>query len=209
MNIPPEVARAQAHHGAKGAAHGIKGGRPRLALTEEERAERRREQYTAYRRRKGIMPKMVLTQEERAEHDRMKREARISKEYRRVWRKSPGVPLTAREFANRLSAFRRWVRAGLGREWALSCPVDFVLKHYRQERRRQRLEELQNDSGEDYYDDDDELLQLAAEQEMRARFVRNAEIQDLISSALPPESVGRNQPCPCGSGMKFKKCCGG
>ncbi|MFN4944509.1 MAG: SEC-C metal-binding domain-containing protein [Akkermansiaceae bacterium] len=43
---------------------------------------------------------------------------------------------------------------------------------------------------------------------MMARFVRDVGIQDLISSALPPESVGRNQPCPCGSGRKFKKCCG-
>ncbi len=24
----------------------------------------------------------------------------------------------------------------------------------------------------------------------------------------PPDRVGRNQPCPCGSGKKFKKCCG-
>jgi uncharacterized protein len=24
----------------------------------------------------------------------------------------------------------------------------------------------------------------------------------------PPAKVGRNQPCPCGSGKKFKKCCG-
>lgn len=23
-----------------------------------------------------------------------------------------------------------------------------------------------------------------------------------------PEKVGRNDPCPCGSGKKFKKCCG-
>jgi hypothetical protein len=23
-----------------------------------------------------------------------------------------------------------------------------------------------------------------------------------------PEKIGRNQPCPCGSGKKFKKCCG-
>jgi hypothetical protein len=205
MNIPPEVARAQAHHGAKGAAHGIKGGRPRLALTEEERAERRREQYTAYRRRKGIMPKMVLTQEQRQQINRELREARLNKEYRRVWRKSPGVLLTEQEFEKRLPAFRRWVRAGLGREWALSCPVNFVRRHYREERRQQRAEQRANDSWED---DDDELLQLAAEQELRARFVRDAEIQNLISSALPPEPVGRNQPCTCGSGRKFKKCCG-
>ncbi|MCK9343966.1 MAG: anaerobic sulfatase maturase [Massilibacteroides sp.] len=24
-----------------------------------------------------------------------------------------------------------------------------------------------------------------------------------------PEKVGRNEPCPCGSGLKYKKCCGG
>jgi uncharacterized protein YecA (UPF0149 family) len=23
------------------------------------------------------------------------------------------------------------------------------------------------------------------------------------------QKVGRNDPCPCGSGKKFKKCCGG
>lgn len=87
-----------------------------------------------------------------------------------------------------------------------------MCSHYREERQRQRAEERENDTGEDYYDDDDdELLQLAAEREMRARFYRDAEIRDLIVSALPPDpalAVGRNQPCPCGSGKKFKKCCG-
>ena len=24
---------------------------------------------------------------------------------------------------------------------------------------------------------------------------------------VAPERVGRNDPCPCGSGKKFKKCC--
>jgi uncharacterized protein YecA (UPF0149 family) len=23
-----------------------------------------------------------------------------------------------------------------------------------------------------------------------------------------PQKVGRNEPCPCGSGKKYKKCCG-
>ncbi len=27
--------------------------------------------------------------------------------------------------------------------------------------------------------------------------------------AAPPMQVGRNDPCPCGSGKKYKKCCGG
>jgi len=36
-----------------------------------------------------------------------------------------------------------------------------------------------------------------------------------VGSASAPESgrttskVGRNDPCPCGSGKKYKKCCGG
>lgn len=29
-----------------------------------------------------------------------------------------------------------------------------------------------------------------------------------LSWLLQPQ-VGRNEPCPCGSGAKFKKCCGG
>lgn len=31
-----------------------------------------------------------------------------------------------------------------------------------------------------------------------------------VRVAMPPViKVGRNDPCPCGSGKKFKKCCGG
>ena len=51
----------------------------------------------------------------------------------------------------------------------------------------------------------------AAGREIRARALREAETRSLILSALPPApapSVGRNQPCPCGSGRKSKKCCG-
>jgi SWIM/SEC-C metal-binding protein len=25
---------------------------------------------------------------------------------------------------------------------------------------------------------------------------------------IAPEKIGRNQPCPCGSGKKYKRCCG-
>lgn len=40
------------------------------------------------------------------------------------------------------------------------------------------------------------------------------DISDLDLARNPPEpvravqKVGRNEPCPCGSGAKFKKCCG-
>jgi uncharacterized protein len=36
---------------------------------------------------------------------------------------------------------------------------------------------------------------------------RLAAAQEIIAKASAPK-VGRNDPCPCGSGQKFKKCCG-
>jgi preprotein translocase subunit SecA len=38
-----------------------------------------------------------------------------------------------------------------------------------------------------------------------------SEAADAIEKAKPVRSgpkVGRNDPCPCGSGKKFKQCCG-
>jgi hypothetical protein len=39
---------------------------------------------------------------------------------------------------------------------------------------------------------------------------RSPESEDRIEDSAPPATakVGRNDPCPCGSGKKFKKCCG-
>jgi len=31
---------------------------------------------------------------------------------------------------------------------------------------------------------------------------------NLLSPKIGSEKIGRNQPCPCGSGKKYKKCCG-
>ena len=63
------------------------------------------------------------------------------------------------------------------------------------------------------------------DRQMRDRFDRQREKKDRISAGLPGEdeeplpppvepirsdekAVGRNDPCPCGSGKKYKKCCG-
>lgn len=47
----------------------------------------------------------------------------------------------------------------------------------------------------------------------RSRFVKeDGRWLYVDGEILPPVSevkVGRNDPCPCGSGKKFKKCCGG
>jgi preprotein translocase subunit SecA len=39
----------------------------------------------------------------------------------------------------------------------------------------------------------------------------NCESPDVVEAfplSPPPRKVGRNQECPCGSGKKYKKCCG-
>jgi hypothetical protein len=96
MNIPLEVAQAQGRHGAKGAAHGIKGGRPRLDLTNGERAERRRKQQEAYRRKKGILPRVF-------------RPTRWVASYIAIWGKPPDVPLTPEEYALREPLWNAWI----------------------------------------------------------------------------------------------------
>jgi SWIM/SEC-C metal-binding protein len=38
-----------------------------------------------------------------------------------------------------------------------------------------------------------------------------ADVELLLNRPTPlrkPVKVGRNDPCPCGSGLKYKKCCG-
>lgn len=39
-----------------------------------------------------------------------------------------------------------------------------------------------------------------------------ADVEMLLNRPMPlrnhPVKVGRNDPCPCGSGRKYKKCCG-
>jgi uncharacterized protein YecA (UPF0149 family) len=32
--------------------------------------------------------------------------------------------------------------------------------------------------------------------------------EEILRDEHPAGKTGRNQPCPCGSGKKFKKCCG-
>jgi hypothetical protein len=44
------------------------------------------------------------------------------------------------------------------------------------------------------------------DKERRARAAAKQESQ-MVSAVSPFKGVGRNDPCPCGSGKKFKKCC--
>lgn len=43
----------------------------------------------------------------------------------------------------------------------------------------------------------------------RSRFIRNDGQWFYVDGETPrPDKAGRNSPCPCGSGKKFKRCCG-
>lgn len=221
MNIPVGVARAQGQHGIKGAEHGIKGGRPRLELTDEERAKRRAEQHQAYRRRKGIMPREVLTWDERRERDRLQRQERLNAEYFKVWRKLPGEPLTPREFEARQKAFRAWVRFCQARN-CNSSPVEPVRKHYREIFRAERQNErngLDLEKRLQHIKEYEAPLVSQSEQKtirlgwndlcpcgsgLKARKCCHKQSSSVVAPVVPE----RNAPCPCGSGFKFKKCCG-
>lgn len=166
MNIPPEVARSQGSHGIKGAAHGIKGGRPKLDLTHEQRAERRRKQQEAYRRRQGIPAKNVGPPKPRPKS--------WVQEYYEIWGKGPREPITPEEFAEREP---RWNAQVLKQQEAA--------KHREDETQRRKLER-----------------QKRREERRRQPFTPPP------SPVAATPRIGRNQPCPCGSGRKFKKCCG-
>ncbi len=49
---------------------------------------------------------------------------------------------------------------------------------------------------------------MAARQAMQARTAENAHAQNSIQIVRSTPKVGRNDPCPCGSGKKYKNCCG-
>jgi len=57
--------------------------------------------------------------------------------------------------------------------------------------------------------DGDEIVFSLGDQETESINIRTGKFTDLTQR--PPEGrsnrVGRNEPCPCGSGLKYKKCC--
>jgi hypothetical protein len=58
-----------------------------------------------------------------------------------------------------------------------------------------------------------ELVEFALDERLRLHglapvFSGEAEEPEAAPVPVPPQKVGRNDPCPCGSWKKFKKCCG-
>ena len=58
---------------------------------------------------------------------------------------------------------------------------------------------------------EEEVIEMEAEQRrQRLALTRQSGLQNAAQSPVKREEdkVGRNDPCPCGSGKKYKKCCG-
>ncbi|OHD72451.1 MAG: hypothetical protein A2W19_14010 [Spirochaetes bacterium RBG_16_49_21] len=59
----------------------------------------------------------------------------------------------------------------------------------------ERLEGIYNDTGEE-----EKLIEIKNQ-------IRDHEKNSILQSGVSQTKVGRNDPCPCGSGKKYKKCC--
>lgn len=70
------------------------------------------------------------------------------------------------------------------------------------------LAELRTELTEDDAPDANALWRLA-QQKLRtvSDSISDAVVQQTTAVARPSSAVGRNDPCPCGSGKKYKKCC--
>jgi preprotein translocase subunit SecA len=57
-------------------------------------------------------------------------------------------------------------------------------------------------------DDMEAAFQRRKQRELDQARMAGAGSQDAVQQIVRPDKVGRNDPCPCGSGKKYKKCCG-
>ena len=70
---------------------------------------------------------------------------------------------------------------------------DFVGDRFAKRRKKQKLEDLAKKArGKDDVEAERELLE------------KTKKVDPLAAGSAP----GRNDPCPCGSGKKYKRCCG-
>jgi len=88
----------------------------------------------------------------------------------------------------------------LVKEVALGDP-DYVA---RLERHYARVKQAAVDPGHPAY----ERLRRATESDDGWISVRGMEDLERLAAGPAPQPVGRNDPCPCGSGKKYKRCCG-
>ncbi len=70
------------------------------------------------------------------------------------------------------------------------------------------IDDLERESqGHRMFNDDFEKSYKSEIARMKGLVINSAEAEE-VSGTVPLRKPGRNDPCPCGSGLKYKKCCG-
>lgn len=67
----------------------------------------------------------------------------------------------------------------------------------------QMIEEIQQETVRYVY-----RVNVVERPEERTDTVENKYAEEKAKTPVRSEKIGRNDPCPCGSGKKYKKCCG-
>ena len=67
----------------------------------------------------------------------------------------------------------------------------------------QMIEEIQSDTVRLVY-----RARVMEKPEERTDMVENKYNDEQVKEPIKSNKIGRNDPCPCGSGKKYKKCCG-
>ena len=73
---------------------------------------------------------------------------------------------------------------------------------------RARSEAVKTESGASLEDVSRDILRKKEREMQHVRMAGAGGAQPAVRQVVRGQKVGRNQPCPCGSGKKYKKCCG-
>ena len=90
------------------------------------------------------------------------------------------------------------------------CPAARLVQGERPAARRCAGSRLAVDQVRDRLDMLERLADLCEEQgrKSEATELRKEAKRSVAATTVTRQKIGRNEPCPCGSGKKFKKCCG-
>jgi uncharacterized protein len=99
----------------------------------------------------------------------------------------------------------QWNRRCAGCEYLRWCAGDCLKHRYRAGRDPRELSWLCEGWRQFYGHALPRLRERAAQLRSGDTMLNSAEKPSMVS---PDQTVGRNDPCPCGSGKKYKKCCG-
>jgi preprotein translocase subunit SecA len=73
---------------------------------------------------------------------------------------------------------------------------------------QQLLAQMQMETNRSFLSELEKPLPSQAQQEMQDEQSDAPEIEEQLHPVTVSPKVGRNDTCPCGSGKKYKKCCG-